>query len=87
MSSHQLKIDKRVKVVGKDVQGTIAFIGPTSFAADTWIGLKLDEPKGKNNGSVQGVEYFKVGTTKSITAIRYLHRLNCYSVMINTDFL
>nr|XP_015838702.1 PREDICTED: dynactin subunit 1 isoform X2 [Tribolium castaneum] len=57
--SEQLKVGQKVKVTGKDVQGVIAFIGPTSFAADTWIGLKLDEPKGKNNGSVQGVEYFK----------------------------
>ncbi|XP_044259661.1 dynactin subunit 1 isoform X3 [Tribolium madens] len=57
--SEQLKVGQKVKVTGKDVQGVIAFIGPTSFASDTWIGLKLDEPKGKNNGSVQGVEYFK----------------------------
>jgi dynactin 1 len=54
-----LKIGQKVKVTGKDVQGLIAFVGPTNFAPDTWIGVKLDEPKGKNNGTVQGVEYFK----------------------------
>ncbi|RZC39748.1 dynactin subunit 1 [Asbolus verrucosus] len=59
MSSEYLKVGQKVRVTGKDVQGVIAFVGPTSFAADIWIGLKLDEPRGKNNGSVQGVEYFK----------------------------
>lgn len=54
------KIGQRVEVIGKDVQGVIAFHGPTNFASGKWIGLKLDEPKGKNNGSVQGHVYFQV---------------------------
>lgn len=66
MSAEHFKIGQKVKVTGKDVQGTIAFIGPTNFAADVWIGLKLDDPKGKNNGTVQGVEYFKVCRQLSI---------------------
>ncbi|XP_057658950.1 dynactin subunit 1-like isoform X2 [Diorhabda carinulata] len=57
--SVQLKIGQRVEVVAKGVQGTVAFIGKTGFAQGTWIGLVLDEPKGKNNGSVKGQEYFK----------------------------
>lgn len=61
--SEQLKVGQKVKITGKDVQGVIAFIGPTSFAPDLWIGIKLGEPRGKNNGSVQGVEYFKVRQT------------------------
>lgn len=56
----QLKIGQRVEVIGKDVQGVIAFYGLTSFATGKWIGLKLDEPKGKNNGSVKGHVYFQV---------------------------
>ncbi|CAH1099765.1 unnamed protein product [Psylliodes chrysocephalus] len=53
------KVGKRVEVSAKGVQGVIAFIGKTGFAQGTWIGLILDEPKGKNNGSVKGQEYFK----------------------------
>lgn len=54
-----LKIGQRVEVVGKGVQGVIAFYGPTTFASGKWIGVKLDEPKGKNNGSVKGQVYFQ----------------------------
>lgn len=56
----EYKIGQRVDVTGKDVQGTIVFYGSTSFASGKWIGLKLDEPKGKNNGSVKGQVYFQV---------------------------
>lgn len=54
------KVGQRVEVIGKNVQGVIAFCGMTSFATGKWIGLILDEPKGKNNGVVQGHTYFQV---------------------------
>jgi len=53
-----LKVGQKVEVVGKEVSGTIAYIGTTQFQAGKWIGLVLDEPKGKNDGSVQGKTYF-----------------------------
>lgn len=28
------------------------------FAAGDWIGIELDQPEGKNDGSVNGVRYF-----------------------------
>lgn len=58
--SEPLKTGVRVELTGKGVQGVVAFIGKTQFAPGDWIGIILDEPKGKNNGSVQAVEYFKV---------------------------
>lgn len=39
--------------------GIIKFIGPTEFSAGEWVGVALEKPHGKNNGTVQGVKYFK----------------------------
>ncbi|EGE84030.1 dynactin [Blastomyces dermatitidis ATCC 18188] len=36
----------------------IRFIGSTSFAPGDWIGVELNGPTGKNDGSVQGERYF-----------------------------
>ncbi|XP_059148678.1 dynactin subunit 1-like isoform X2 [Physella acuta] len=53
-----IKIGTRVEVIGKGVIGTVAFIGTTVFSQGKWVGVVLDEAKGKNNGTVQGKTYF-----------------------------
>lgn len=55
-----LQVGSKVEVTGKGTQGTVAYIGTTLFAPGKWIGVILDEPKGKNNGTVQGKSYFDV---------------------------
>ncbi|XP_054266606.1 kinesin-like protein KIF13A isoform X4 [Macrosteles quadrilineatus] len=42
-----------------NTSGVIAFVGPTQFAPGTWIGVDLDAPMGKHDGTVQGVRYFE----------------------------
>nr|CAD7435113.1 unnamed protein product [Timema monikensis] len=39
--------------------GTLKYRGTTEFAPGDWCGVELDEPVGKNDGSVEGVRYFK----------------------------
>lgn len=39
--------------------GYIQFLGETQFAPGQWAGIVLDEPIGKNDGSVAGVRYFQ----------------------------
>lgn len=53
------KVGQQVHVKDKDVYGRVAYIGTTEFAPGVWVGIILDEAKGKNNGSVQGKSYFQ----------------------------
>jgi hypothetical protein len=62
-AEESLEVGTRVLVAwGKDPVheevGTIRFLGSTLFAVGLWVGVELDQPLGKNNGSVQGQQYF-----------------------------
>jgi hypothetical protein len=74
MAEKSLRLNQRVEVTGKDVRGIVAYVGSTMFASGKWIGVILDEPKGKNNGTVQGKSYFQVN-------IR-MHSHLCYSLLL-----
>ncbi|KAG2089470.1 CAP Gly-rich domain-containing protein, partial [Suillus discolor] len=43
---------------GLNKRGAVRFFGQTEFAAGLWAGVEYDEPMGKNDGSLKGVQYF-----------------------------
>ncbi|MGH0133321.1 UNVERIFIED_CONTAM: hypothetical protein FKN15_064816 [Acipenser sinensis] len=57
-SGKPIKVGSRVEVIGKGYRGTVAYIGATLFATGKWVGVILDDAKGKNDGTVQGKRYF-----------------------------
>lgn len=40
-------------------RATIMYLGKTEFKSGWWVGVKYDEPFGKNDGSVAGKKYFE----------------------------
>ncbi|XP_068607635.1 dynactin subunit 1 [Brachionichthys hirsutus] len=61
-----VKVGSPVEVIGKGQRGTVAFIGNTLFASGKWVGVILDEAKGKNDGTVQGKRYFTCEENRGI---------------------
>lgn len=54
--SSDLKVGDRVVINSASgvKHGTLRFIGKADFAEGVWAGVELDEPNGKNDGSVAG---------------------------------
>ncbi|XP_066234701.1 CAP-Gly domain-containing linker protein 4 isoform X2 [Saccopteryx leptura] len=67
LRSAGLKLGDRVVIAGQKVE-TLRFCGATEFASGQWAGIELDEPEGKNNGSVGKVQYFKCAPKYGIFA-------------------
>ena len=55
----EIRVGNRCKVDPGDKRGTVRYVGKMStFKAGWWVGIELDEPLGKNNGSHGGCQYF-----------------------------
>lgn len=84
LSSLGLKLGERILLDNQKV-GTLRFCGPTEFATGLWVGVELDEPEGKNDGSVGGVRYFicppKLGIFTPVSKISKAEDQNPSSVL------
>lgn len=59
-----LQLGARVAVAAGE--GTVRFVGQTSFAPGKWVGVELDEANGKNDGSVAGSRYFSTAPLRGM---------------------
>merc|ERR1719232_1388871 len=52
----------------KGCKGTIRFMGSVDFVDDMseWLGIELDSPLGRHDGTVQGVRYFAAGKDRGV---------------------
>lgn len=55
--AEDFQVGDRVDVNGQ--LATVRYIGLAEFAPGEWVGVELDIPDGKNNGTVLGVKYFE----------------------------
>ena len=61
---------KVITGVGPGKKGVIMFIGETQFSSGEWIGIRLDTPDGKNDGSVGDTRYFECEQNHGLFARR-----------------
>lgn len=54
-----IQVGERCEVNPGARRGTVRFVGPVpALEGATWVGVELDEPMGRNDGSVKGVRLF-----------------------------
>eukprot|EP00696_Hemimastix_kukwesjijk_P002155 gnl/Hemi2/12643_TR4321_c0_g1_i1.p1 gnl/Hemi2/12643_TR4321_c0_g1~~gnl/Hemi2/12643_TR4321_c0_g1_i1.p1 ORF type:complete len:254 (+),score=90.88 gnl/Hemi2/12643_TR4321_c0_g1_i1:62-763(+) len=57
-----MKAGDRCQVTPGDKRGTVCHVGPiATLQPGYWVGVRLDEPVGKNDGTVKGVRVFECG--------------------------
>ena len=51
------QVGQRV-LIGNVMSGTIRYVGPTHLAEGVWLGVEMDLPRGRHDGSIDGRRYF-----------------------------
>lgn len=62
LSQRGIEVDKRCRVGGDDLRrGVVKYVGEVKDIPNgvgSWVGVQLDEPVGKNDGSISGTRYW-----------------------------
>ncbi|XP_031557879.1 CAP-Gly domain-containing linker protein 3-like isoform X2 [Actinia tenebrosa] len=81
--AEKFELNDRVVVAGQK-SGRVQYIGQTQFASGWWLGVELDQPVGKNDGSVGGVRYFtckpRYGVFAPVTKVKNLTAEDSFAV-------
>jgi hypothetical protein len=67
-------VGSKVRLVSNGEIGIVAFCGPTSFSKNKkviWYGIRLERAVGKNNGSINGINYFNAGQKRGLFVRRH----------------
>eukprot|EP01084_Bolivina_argentea_P312905 541777_1 len=76
-----LRLNQRIKV--RDYgYGTIQFLGCVHFAQGLFVGVELDEPNGKHDGSYYNKRYFTAKDKHGVLVKQ--HRVELLDININT---
>ena len=68
----EVRVGDRVMVedvaAGRGCRGTVRFMGSVDFVDDMseWLGVELDKPLGRHDGTVQAVRYFAAGPDRGV---------------------
>ena len=57
--SRRQQIDTGTRVLVHGKPAVIKFVGEPEFAEGVFLGVELEEPTGKNDGTVHGKRYFR----------------------------
>ncbi len=60
------KVEVGSRVIVGTKKGEVRFVGKTKFGDGDWVGIRLDTPDGKNDGSVGDVKYFSCEATHGL---------------------
>jgi len=78
---YQFTIGDRIRLEKKKTTGVIRYVGPTHFEKGVWFGVQLDQPKGKNNGTVKKQFYFEADANCGI----FVHQKGLISLDANEN--
>lgn len=70
VDEREIKLGARCLVgdTGFERRGNVAYVGQVDKIPQggIWVGVRLDEPTGKNDGSIEGTKYFDAGANHGI---------------------